>query len=167
MVVLVQDRGDTLEVARLVAEAAGRRVVTGWGLPARPWDLRGSGIVVQGVLGASDDDAALVDAVVRGAAAIVGVDESRPVPVRLLDALRRSAPVLDWRTCPVMGLDTTQARLLLALAKGRSTRDAASDMYLSLRTAHRRMAAARDALGVPSTNAAAAELAKAVRAWSC
>jgi hypothetical protein len=167
VVVLVEHRGDTLDVARLVAEAAGRRVVAGWTLPPRPWDLGAAGIVVQGVLHDPNDDAALVDAVVRGVSAIVGVERSRPVPVRLLDALRRSAPVLDWRSCPVMGLDATQARLLIALANGRSTRDAASEMFLSLRTAHRRMAEARDALGAPSTNAAAAELAKAMRAWSC
>jgi DNA-binding NarL/FixJ family response regulator len=167
VVVLVNDQGDRLEVARLVAEAAGRRVVTGWELPARPWDLSAAGIVVQGVLHAAADDVALVDAVVRGVGAIVGVEESRPVPVRLLDALRRSAPVLDWRPCPVMDLDATQARLLIALADGRSTRDVASTMFLSLRTAHRRMAEARDALGVPSTNAAAAEVAKSMRAWSC
>jgi hypothetical protein len=165
-VVLVAPRTPSLDAARATAELADLDVVDGWALPADPWDVAREGVVV---LGRCDDDAVeseLVDAVARGAGAIVGIDRERPGASRLLDALTRTAPVLDWIDCPLMTLGADQLLLLHALADGRSTRAAARAAHLSERTAHRRIAHARLALGIESTNEAAAEVDAVVLLWS-
>ena len=154
-----------LRAARTLAEAAGARVADGWVLPEQPWDLAAIRLVVQGSLERPSDEELLVSAVVRGAGAILDVDRDAHVTARLLDALKRIAPVLDWSACPTMRLDQTQIRLVARLANGASARSAAEAEHVSLRTAHRRIAEARNLLGASSTNAAAAELATAARAW--
>jgi hypothetical protein len=154
-----------LGVARALAETAGATVAEGWRLPERPWDLGAVKLVVLGSLERAPGDEHLVAAVVRGAGAIVGVDRGSPAPARLLDALRRAAPVHNWCDCPTMRLDPTQVRLLVQLATGASAQDAAESEHVSLRTAHRRLAEAREVLGASTTNAAAAELATALRTW--
>jgi DNA-binding NarL/FixJ family response regulator len=57
------------------------------------------------------------------------------------------------------GLDDTAATLLDALARGRLVAQAARDAHVSLRTAHRRLSEAREALGAATT-------AEAVARWS-
>jgi hypothetical protein len=165
-VVLVAARTPSLDAARATAELAKLDVVDGWALPAEPWDVAPDGVVVRG---RCDDDAVeseLVDAVARGAGAIVGIDREQPGASRLIDALMRTAPVLDWIDCPLMTLGADQLLLLHALADGRSTRAAAHAAHLSERTGHRRIAAARFALGIESTNEAAAEVDAVVQLWS-
>lgn len=165
-VVLVAARASSLDAARATAELAELDVVDGWAIPADPWDLASVGVVVRGLV---DDDAVesdLVDAVARGAGAIVGIGRDQPGASRLLDALTRTAPVLDWIDCPLMTLGADQLLLLRALADGRSTRAAARASHLSERTAHRRIADARFALGIESTNEAAAEVDAVVHLWS-
>jgi hypothetical protein len=140
-------------------------VIDGWSSAGQPWDLAGAGVVVRGPLDETVAESELIDVVVRGAGAIVGVDVRRGAGARLIDALRRAAPVLDWRSCPFMKLDAEQIQLLHALACGRSARAAARDVHVSERTAHRRIADARSALNSTSTNAAAAEVDGVVRSW--
>jgi hypothetical protein len=164
-VVLVRDADGAYRAARAIVEVAGARVTIGWELPERPWDLAAIRLVVLGSLGDGRDGEHLVSAVVRGAGAIVGVDRASPAPARPLESLRRAAPLLDWCDCPTMRLDPTQVRLLAELANGASAGDAAEMVHVSLRTAHRRIAEARDLLGASTTNAAAAELALALRHW--
>jgi hypothetical protein len=164
-VVIVADSPRTLAAAAATAEAAGLHTSRGWSLANPPWDLSGDGIVVVGSLDGHSIEGELVDAVVRGAGAIVAIDRRRRGVARLIEALRRTAPLLDWYECPTMHLDPEQIRLLHQLANGANAREAARVVHLSERTAHRRMADARDLLGATSTNAAAAQVNAAVRAW--
>jgi len=165
--VLVASTTRALDAARATAVLARLDVVDvvdGSSLPTDPWDVSTLGVVVRGRYGDAVE-AVLLDAVARGAGAIVGLDPDRPSPSRLVDALDRTAPVLDWIDCPLMTLGADQIRLLHALADGTSTRAAARSVHLSERTAHRRLADAKRALGFDATNAAAAEVDSAVRRW--
>jgi len=163
-VVLVRDEPGPRAAAATTAELAGLHTVDPHRVPDEPWDLSASGLVVDGVaLDVTESD--LLDNVVRGAGAIVGVTSDAHVTARLLDALQRMAPVLDWRASPPMGLDAEQIHLLHALATGSSARAAARAVHVSERTAHRRIADARETLSATTTNAATADLLAAVRAW--
>jgi hypothetical protein len=164
-VVIIADSLRTLAAATATAEAAGLRTKRGWSVATPPWDLSQEGIVVVDSLDGHAIEGELVDAVVRGAGAIIGIDRRRRGVARLLEALRRTAPLLDWYECPTMQLDPEQIRLLHQLGNGASAREAARAVHLSERTAHRRMADARDLLGATSTNAAAAKVNAAVRVW--
>jgi hypothetical protein len=165
-VVIVSDTSNALVAAATTAEVAGLRTSRGWSLAMPPWDLSNEGVVVVGSLDGHSIEGELVDAVVRGAGAVVGIDRRRRGVARLVEALRRTAPLLDWYECPTMHLDPEQIRLLHRLAIGASAREAARSVHLSERTAHRRMADARDLLEATTTNAAAAKVNAAVRAWS-
>jgi hypothetical protein len=164
-VVLVTANAGSLAAAGATARLAGLIVVDGWSVADEPWDLSNAGVVVRGPIDDTVAESELVAVVVRGAGAILGLDARRDGGARLIDALRRAAPVLDWRSCPFMRLDAEQIELLHALASGRSARAAARSVHVSERTAHRRIADARAALAAPSTNTAAAEVAGAVRSW--
>lgn len=153
----------SLATTRTLAVAAGRHV-TDDPLPVAPWDVSGTGVVVSASL-AAGDDAGLLDAVVRGAGAIVATTGHGDLPARLVDALQRVGRVVDARRCPALQLDQVQVRLLVTLAHGGSTSDAARAAYLSLRTAHRRIAEARRALGASNTGAATAAIDQALRFW--
>jgi hypothetical protein len=163
--VFVTANAGSLAAAGATATLAGLTVIEGWSLADRAWDLSQDGLVVRGRVDDTALEVELVDVVVRGAGAIVGLDARRTGGARLIDALRRAAPVLDWRSCPFMKLDAEQIRLLHALASGCSARAAAREVHVSERTAHRRIADARAALDAASTNAAAAEVDGVVRAW--
>ncbi|SNS69036.1 hypothetical protein SAMN06893096_106225 [Geodermatophilus pulveris] len=150
------------EAAARVAAAALRD--EGWtvtgpdAVPREPWDLRDRGHVVAMTVG----DAALPDAVelaVRGAGLVVVVDVADPVSVEaFLDQLHRIGLVGEagtaTRPVPVRALTAEEAAVLDALADGASIPEAAARSFLSLRTANRRLASARAALGVASTRAA-------------
>jgi hypothetical protein len=165
-VVIVPDRPKAYAAASAIADAAGLHVRKGWSIPARPWDLAALGIVVAGPICPETDGDRLVDAVVRGAGAIVGFTVGERRSARLLDALRRVAPVLDHQGCHALRLDVEQIRLLQELAAGASAREAAEAVHLSVRTAHRRLAEARAALDAPSTMAAAAQVQSASHVWT-
>jgi DNA-binding CsgD family transcriptional regulator len=77
------------------------------------------------------------------------------------DARVRDGGAPGGRAVPCMGgpLDGVAAALLDALAAGRLVADAARDAHVSLRTAHRRLREAREALGATTT-------AEAVARWS-
>lgn len=163
-VVVIDDEPRVLTAARAVAEQARRFVLCGWRLPASPWDLSSHAVVVSGSLreGALEED--LLDAVVRGAGAIVAIDEEDR-PARLLDALRRIASVTDGRQCKVLRLDERQIALLAALARGACVQTAARSTFMSVRTAHRRIAEARAVLDAGSTNETVAAVREALRFW--
>ena len=106
----------------------------------------------------TDDAAAAVLAVVRGARAVVRARASREVIDALCDDLRRLGPLehhLGSR--PKAVLDDEQRRVLALLLDGRSLTDVAKDLHLSRRTADRRLATAREALGVSTTAEAVIE----------
>ena len=121
----------------------------GWHLSSEGtnWDL--TGYLLEP---ASLEDGAEV--LVRGGGIVI---DSRPGWLRLLDDARR-AGVKTWSRS-TEDVDEETAALLDALVNGSTIREAADSCYVSLRTANRRLAAARRAFSVANTHAL-------VAAWS-
>lgn len=136
-----------------VLEAADPSVAAGWA--AR---LGGEVRRVSDLAGAAD----AVLAAVGGTPVVVLTDAPRDVIDRLCDDLRRIGEVEHLIAPPAEPtLSATERELLGALLAGCSLGEAAQALHLSRRTADRRLAAARRALGVTTTPAAvrrAAEL---------
>jgi len=139
-------------------------------LPPHPWRQVGTLVVASGTWSAG----AIVLALSRGAGvAIEGPDDDaaagRDDPAEgdrwadVLDDLGRVGGRVWPRPAPdswlPAGLDATTGTLLDALARGRFVGEAARSAHVSLRTAHRRLRVARDALGAATT-------AEAVARWS-
>lgn len=149
-VVLPPD-GDLAAAARQAARD-GWTVHSGFAGPAEPWDLGSVSWVGAGpVLSASDAQAALLLAV-RGAGLIVAVDEDASWAAGFLADLRRLAPPAS--APPAVPLSDDQRALLDLLADGRSIPEAARALFVSLRTANRRLADARAALNARTTSEA-------------
>jgi DNA-binding NarL/FixJ family response regulator len=100
---------------------------------------------------------AAVLAAANGAAVIAIVDPNAPAAARLHEDLRRIGPVeVRRRPAPGPVLTDQQRRLLELLAGGSTLDEAALSVHVSRRTAVRRLAEARRALGVLTTAEAAA-----------
>jgi len=97
----------------------------------------------------ADDAAAVLESVLAGEGGVVEFVSSAQVTADLIDDLR-SIAVVDVIRDDGAGsrLDDTQRRLLVVLADGASMSDAADAVHLSVRSAWRRLAAARAILGV-------------------
>jgi DNA-binding NarL/FixJ family response regulator len=160
---------DLASVVRSLA-SAGWTVRSGLRIPDEPWDLTTSRTVVTGTI---SDEGAVADAVLaaaRGAAVAAVVDPDTVAGRALLADLARIGTVLRVPLDGVAvdenpdgdGLPLTdeQRALLDRLATGESIAAAATAEFLSLRTANRRIAAARDALGVRTTREAVVEYVK-------
>lgn len=110
--------------------------------------------------------ASAIRAALGGGTLIVHAVAERSVLDRLYDDLRRLGDVAV-RTDPspslADGLSADEAALLRALADGRTLRDAAATLHLSLRTADRRLAAARMTLGAATTTEAVRAFVSAAR----
>jgi len=147
--------GTAAELAAAVEELRleGWRVHRGFALPDEPWELAESRLVLAGeVAGEADARAALLGAV-RGAGLAVRLDRGRPWAETFLADLARlddPAPV----PAPADPLTAEQRQILDLLAGGASIAQAARQLFVSLRTANRRVAAARTALGVTTTREA-------------
>ena len=91
----------------------------------------------------------------RGSDLLVHATAAREVLDRLYEDLRRLAPVEVLTAlqppAPGEGLDDDGRDLLHLLAQGLTVAEAAEALHLSLRTANRRLAAARAKLGVATT----------------
>lgn len=130
--------------------AAGFRLVEDFDLPAHPWHLGEQRLVCVGELRSAADVPAAVLAAARGAGVVVfgGTDDA---VARLSDDLRRVGEFsLGSSWDPLDLLDGEQRRLLELLAEGHSVRAAAAACFLAPRTATRRLAVARAALGAAS-----------------
>ena len=164
---------DLATVVRALA-SAGWTVRSGLRIPNEPWDLTTSRTAVTGTV---TDEGAVADAVLaaaRGAAVAAMVDPDTVAGRALLADLARIGTVLRAPLDGVRselaanenpdgdGLPLTdeQRALLDRLAAGESIAAAAAAEFLSLRTANRRIAAARDALGVRTTREAVVEYVK-------
>jgi DNA-binding NarL/FixJ family response regulator len=140
----------TLAQARGVAAGLGSCVVEGWDAPARPSAVR---------VGAVTDLASAARAVlaaVRGADLVVVACAERAITDQLCDDLRRLGQ-LEHRLeqSPSTAELSPEERALLAhLVGGASLGEAARALHISRRTADRRLAAARKALGAASTSEA-------------
>jgi DNA-binding NarL/FixJ family response regulator len=147
-------------------DRAGWAVRDGFVLPSEPWDLRSGRLVVSGDVRDVDDVPAAVLAAARGAGVVVVADPAKPAGRDLVADLSRIGTV---RTDPGAAapepegsgdgpeLTVEQRALLDRLADGESIAGAAEAEFLSLRTANRRIAAARKALGARSTREAVVE----------
>lgn len=158
---VVAGTGDSAETALAEAERDGYTRVDGFALPDVPWDVASLRLVCTGTVADEAAAAAAVLAATRGAGVVVRGAVRRDLLAALVDDLRRVRPVslLPPPPQPLLArLDGEQRVLLGALAGGANLAEAARLAHVSRRTADRRLAAARAALGV-ETNAEAAVLA--------
>lgn len=148
--------GDDVEVA--VGETArdGWRPFRGFVLPPEPWDLRAHRLVVVGPVPDEPTARSALLCAVRGTGLVVTVDRAAPWAVAFLADLARLRPPEGPAGGPRsdIPLSDQQRALLDLLADGQSIAQAARRLYLSLRTANRRVAEARAALGVATTREA-------------
>jgi DNA-binding CsgD family transcriptional regulator len=136
----------------------GWRLHRGLEPPAEPWDLGPAKLVAVAALpDLAAAEAALLCAV-RGAGLVVGLDPAAPWAAGFRADLRSLAPATEATAAPAGDLSPDQRDILELLAAGNSIAQAARLRFLSLRTANRRVAEARDALGVATTR-------EAVLAW--
>lgn len=153
LVVLEGSRGVAdREAARL--RAMGQEVVAGF----RTVVARGRQVVRVGVVAGPSDAADALLAAIDGAGLIVEATADQATIDRLVDDLRRLGPV-DHRSGEANAAPTLdpEARAILGLlAEGHSLGEAAHVLGLARRTADRRLAAARKALGVDRTTEAIA-----------
>ena len=135
--------------ARQIAAGFGGPLVEGWDGPSPP------GAVRVGVVGDAASAAQAVLAAVRGADLVVLGAAERVVIDQLCDDLRRLGQ-LDHQVEPVAAIAlTSEERALLArLVGGATLGEAAKALHMSRRTADRRLASARHALGAASTSEA-------------
>jgi DNA-binding NarL/FixJ family response regulator len=148
---LVVEGGDGA-VADALAElvSAGHEIVQGWSRSPS------AEVVCMGRVETPEEAASALLAALGGAGVLVDARAERPVVDRLCEDLRRLGPV-DHRPpgFPRRGRLTPQQRALLELlVGGASLGDAAYSLGLSRRTADRRLAEVRTALGVTTTSEA-------------
>jgi DNA-binding NarL/FixJ family response regulator len=148
--------GSDVAFRHAVAEvrAAGWTIVEGWtqALPRASRPVRAGRVE-----GIPDAEAALL-AALDGVGLVIAADADREVTDRLVDDLRRLGQVEHRVGEPMPGPAVPpEARALLGLlAEGHSLGEAAEILGLARRTADRRLADARRALGVERTTAAIA-----------
>lgn len=125
---------------------------TNFELPVEPWWLGDEHITCIAAVSITNKSAA-IEAVARGARLIVALpDEPWVWPVvRDLDRFGELSVGATPSPSPLTHLSDDQLALLRMLANGRSIPDAAGELYMSVRTAERRVGAARRALGVHTT----------------
>lgn len=153
--------GDALAAAeqRLRREAWVTR--RGWDLPESPWSHRMTKVVCLGTVTDADQAEQALVACARSAGVVVDLTGCPDDVARgFLDDLGRLAlsPVPSRPAVVRLPLTTEQRALLELVAGGASVPEAAEQLFLSHRTAERRMAGIRKALGVTSTAAAVSAL---------
>lgn len=152
--------------ARHLATRAGWRPVPA--LPDEPWDLHPlAPVVVIDASTAEGTDEVLAEALVaaaRGAAVVLTAPSGGSWRARLVAAARRVGGAVCWdaQPLPALRLRVSQIDLLWALSSGSTVSDAAARVGVSLRTAHRLLAGAREALGVTGNGHAASSVLRAV-----
>ncbi len=154
---VIRVEGTDAAFARAIGEvrAAGWRVSSGFegpfALVAR--DVR------TGMVATADHAARALLAVLGGAGVVIHGAADREVLDRLLDDLRHAGAVDHRRGAgePEPALDDDARAVLVCLSKGQTLGEAANALGLSRRTADRRLAEARRALGVERTVEAVAK----------
>lgn len=149
---------DATGVLRRLARG-GWKTREGFALPEPAWDVSSRQLVLFGRVPDLDTAKLAVFAAARGAGVVAICDPKGEVGRALRDDLARIGPLGadDGEPAEETGdspITTEQAALLARLADGETIAAAASAEYLSLRTANRRIAAARKALGVATTREA-------------
>ncbi len=143
----------------LRAFAGKSSIIAGFDLPPEPWHV--TAVVCVGTIDDPETMADALEAAVRGADLHVTVSET--CLTAFLDDARR-AGLIRWErddadTAPEWPM------LLDALIAGASIAEAARGCHMSLRSAYRRLAEARESLDAPTTTAAVATWARASKDW--
>lgn len=120
-------------------------------LPVEPWDLSSQRLVVMCVVERHGERSDALLAAARGAAVVAVGSADVPELATFFDELSRLGRVDLARDGEGRRLTLEQRRLLELLADGETLGGAARRLSLSRRTADRRLAEARAALGVGST----------------
>lgn len=164
--VVLLTRPDAVEPAARRLREDGWKVHTGWSLPAEPWDQRGSRTMCSGVIDDLDTARAAVGCLRRADGIVTALDLVGADAPRVLADLHRLGDVKPEieAEAPALAISAEQRELLELVADGASVPEAAAQLYLSARTAERRLAMTRKALGVRSTAEAIALLLAAKRA---
>lgn len=156
--VALPPESDLPTMAAREAASGGWRLHNGFELPDEPWDVGSRRVLV---VGRVDDESAAQAALlcaVRGAGLVVTLDHGAAWAAAFLADLARLRPndALPGGSGnrDDVPLSDEQRALLDLLAEGHSIAQAARRLYLSLRTANRRVAEARSALGVATTREA-------------
>lgn len=155
-VVLEQASPGAVDAAARELAAGASRVVTGWERP-----LAGSWIVCVGRVATRADAAEAVLAAVGGARLVIDCVAPREVVDQLCDDLRRLGELahrVGEEGAPPLAPE--QQALLALLLGGATLGQAAQALHIARRTADRRLASARAALGVETTSAAIAAAAR-------
>jgi DNA-binding CsgD family transcriptional regulator len=131
---------------------------SGFALPDPSWDVGGSRLILHGRVADDDLETAqlAVLAAARGAGVVAVVDAESPAGRALVDDLTRLGPVNQGAdgSDVITNLIPEQRALLDRLASGDTIAAAAAAEFLSLRTANRRIAEARQLFGVRTTREA-------------
>jgi len=143
---------------------AGWHTREGFALTESSWDVAEQKLVLYGRVADLDTAELAVHAAARGAGLVAIADPSTQVGQALLADLGRLGPVTRDPEAEIAGdteetdsdspLLPEQRALLERLANGETIAAAAAAEFLSLRTANRRIAQAREALGVRTTREA-------------
>jgi len=142
---------------------AGWHTREGFALTENAWDIAEQRLVLYGRVSDLDTAELAVHAAARGAALVAIADPGTEVGRALLADLGRLGPVIRDPEAEFGGgeepdgdspLLPEQRALLERLANGETIAAAAAAEFLSLRTANRRIAQAREALGVRTTREA-------------
>lgn len=142
--------------------APGWTVVDLADLPPAPFDLTAARLAVHAALSPANATGLLL-AAARGVAVAVTTDASSDDAAAFLDDLGRVAEIAPVSpSSPPLSAD--QRALLTALVAGASIGDAAAALGMSRRTATRRLADARTALGATTTAQAVAAFDRLRRA---
>jgi hypothetical protein len=161
---IVDGGAEATSVLRRLARA-GWTTREGFALPENTWDVSGSRLVLFGRVADPDTAELAVLAAARGAGVVAITDAGSDVGRALHADLARVGPVSLDPDAPVAGeadepaasgpqLAAEQRALLERLAGGETIAAAAAAEFLSLRTANRRIAEAREVLGVRTTREA-------------
>ncbi|WP_329110552.1 LuxR family transcriptional regulator [Micromonospora sp. NBC_01699] len=154
---VVPSAADATAVLRRLARA-GWSTREGFALPEGGWDLTATRVLLFGRVPDLDTARLVVLAAARGAGVVAIVDTGADVGRALLADLDRLGPVNRDADDPpeptAARLVPEQRALLERLANGETIAAAAAAEFLSLRTANRRIAQARDVFGVRTTREA-------------
>lgn len=162
-ILVLDDRAVVATTARRL-RSSGHRVQDGFALPPDPFDLASERLLCAGVVDTADAAGAAVLGAVRGCGLLVSVAADDPVRERFLRDVAKVGPVTMRVAAPgaaaaSAALTVDQRELLAALGAGATIPEAARELFISVRTAERRVGEARKVLGVRTTAEAVAALA--------
>jgi hypothetical protein len=164
---LVANSGQAASVLRRLARA-GWQTREGFALPEAGWDVSAARLVLFGRVPDLDAAQLAVLAAARGAGVVVIAEEQSETGRAVLADLSRIGPVRTGAeggeaATDELPLSDEQRSLLERLGAGETIAAAAEAEFLSLRTANRRIAEARKALGVRTTREAVLTFLRATR----